>query len=153
MLGGWCVGTPFFCKNKNGIFLNPIQLLIIQVLWLNIFFRCRWEIYRTLSVLTLHLFISPITLFLDRFCLHRLLRCYLCLLRNVLMPFLRLAFSWSFRNHFVVPISILYFSSVVFVVCRFFLTVSVGILPNIVLPRETILVVSGFPGVSNPVWL
>ena len=77
-------------------------------------------------------------LFRDRFCLDQLLRCYLCILRNVLMPVFRLTSSWSFRNHFVVPfpISIPSFSSVVCLICRFFLTISVEILPGTVLPEE-----------------
>ena len=65
---------------------------------------------------------------------------------------LRLAFLLIVSKSFCCSVS-LYFSSKVFVVCRFFLTVSVRILPNIVLPRETVLVVSGFPDVSNAVWL
>ena len=91
-------------------------------------------------------------LFRDRFCLRRLLRCYLCFLRNVLKPVLRLTFFLLFRNHFVVPfpISILYFSLVVLVICRFFQTVLVRILSKPLLVREKISVVLGFPGVSNP---
>ena len=100
-----------------------------------------------LSVLILNLLVPAIMLFRDRFCLHRLLRCYLHLLRNVQRPVFWLTFSLLFQKHFVVlfPFSILYFFKIIFVICPFFLTVMVGILANTVLPREKSLVVSGFP--------
>ena len=156
MRDGRYIRTPFFRTNKNGNFPTPKRLLIGLALLLGNSFHCRSGIcYRMLSFSILHLLVSAIRSFRDRFYFHQLLRCYLFLLRSVLKLILRLTYSLLFRNHFVVPfpISILYFSLVVFVIGRFFLTTLVGFLPSSVLPREKTSIVSGFPGVSNPVWL
>ena len=107
--------TPFFRINRNNIFIIPKRLLKLPALRQSKSFHCRQGIcYRMLSVLILHLHVSAIMLFRDRFWSHRLLRCYLYLLRNVLSPVFRLTFSFLFENHFDFPFPILHFLKINF---------------------------------------
>ena len=79
---------------------------------------------------------------------------YLCLLRSVLSMGPRLTFVFfQSLSAVLLPISMVHFFSIVFVVGRFVPKVFVGILQYIVLPREMISVLSCYPVVLVSVLL